>query len=257
MYSDFSSLIAETLTFHLSLRNDIFLLYSSIILEHQFYGNQKLVTSCEVPSGTLTIGAHESQCTYRLPPVLREFRSNYPQVQLVFRPIISDKNIQTLLVQGILDAAFVLEPPIKPDYLVIEHLVEEKILVLSHPQHRLACLPEVTPSDLDGETILATEQGCRYRQIFEQSMIQSGAHPGARIEFASIESIKQCVIAGLGIAVLPEMTVMKEITQRQISPLHWKSRVLKVSTQVAWHKDKWISPALKAFLDITRKTFRT
>lgn len=215
---------------------------------------KKMVPGCELPSGTITIGAHESQCTYRLPPILQEFRSCYPQVQLVFRPIVSDRNLQTLLAQGVIDVAFMLELPAKPENLAVELLVKERILILAHPEHRLARLEKVTPKDLEGETILTTEQGCSYRQIFEHSLAASGVHTCTKIEFASIESIKQCIIAGLGIAVLPEMTVVKETARGQIKALSWTEPDFNVYTQIALHKDKWISPALKAFLDITRRS---
>lgn len=69
-----------------------------------------------------------------------------------------------------------------------------------------------------------------------------------------IEAIKQCVIARPGIAVLPEMTVEKEIKQGTITVLPWGGQNFPISTQLAWHKDKWISPALKAFIEIVRNT---
>lgn len=213
---------------------------------------KKIVPGCNIPSGTLTIGAHESQCAYRLTEVLREFRSCYPQVQLIFRPIISDEQISMLLRQGALDAAFLLSPPVNPQGLVIEPLIEEPILVISHPEHPLSKLSEVMPSDLNGETILTTEKGCNYRQLFENMLASNNVRIGTKIEFASIEGIKQCVIAGLGIAVLPKITIEKEIAEGKIAVLQWKGPDFPISTQIAWHKDKWISPALKAFLDIAR-----
>lgn len=214
---------------------------------------KKTVPGSGVPTGTLTIGAHESQCAYRLPPVLSEFRSLYPQVRLIFRPIVSDGGLRMLLGQGLLDVAFMLEPPVQPEGLIVEPLIQEHILVLAHPDHPLTRLPQVLPSDLDGETILTTEQGCSYRHMFEQSLVTSGVHPGTKIEFASVEGIKQCVIAGIGIAVLPKVTVAEEIAQGQITALPWKGPDFPIVTQLARHKDKWISPALKAFLDVTRR----
>lgn len=213
---------------------------------------KKIIPGCSIPSGTLTIGAHESQCAYRLIEILREFRSSYPQVQLIFRPIISDEQIKMLIGQGILDAAFLLSPPINLQGFVVEPLIEEPILVISHPEHPLSKLSKVMPSDLNNETILTTEQGCNYRQLFENMLASNNVRIGTKIEFASIEGIKQCVIAGLGIAVLPEITIEKEIAEGKIVVLPWNGPSFPISTQIAWHKDKWISPALKAFVDIAR-----
>lgn len=211
------------------------------------------IPGSEVPSGTLTIGAHESQCAYRLTPVLSKFRSLYHEVQLIFHPIVSDEHAQILMSEGFLDAAFLLSPHKNSQDLVIESLIQERILVVSSPNHRLTKMDKILPSDLSDETILTTEQGCDYRQIFEQMLSSNGVHMGTKIEFTSIEAIKQCVIAGLGIAVLPEMTVEKEIEQGTIAVLPWEGQNFPIATQLAWHKDKWISPSLKAFIEIVRE----
>lgn len=222
-----------------------------------YYEEMKsFVPGSDVPSGTLTIGAHESQCAYRLTPVLSKFGSLYPQVQLIFRPIVSDEHIKTLIEQGMLDAAFLLSPHKNSKNLIIKPLIEERILVVSSPNHHLTKMSSIMPSDLNDETLLTTEQGCDYRQIFEQMLSSNGVHTGTKIEFASIEAIKQCVIAGLGIAVLPEMTIEKEIKQGLIAVLPWAGQNFPIATQLAWHKDKWISPALKAFIEITEETLK-
>lgn len=217
---------------------------------------KKLVPSNDIPSGTLTIGAHESQCAYRLPQVLNQFRIKYPEVQLIFRPIISDESIRVQITQGKLDAAFLLSSLSNQHGLIVELLRDEPIMVICHPNHPLTKQSIVLPSDLTGETLLTTEEGCDYRHIFEQMLMSNGVHLGTKIEFASIEAIKQCVIAGLGIAVLPEMTIKKEISSGEISVLPWSGPNFPIATQLAWHKDKWISPALRAFIDITRNILK-
>ena len=128
--------------------------------------------------------------------------------------------------------------------------------MLCCPDHPPTRLTRVMPSDFSNETILTTELGCIYRSVFEQVLISGGIHDYTKIEFASIEAIKQCVISGLGVAVLPEITVTREIAQGLVVALPWKGREFKLSTQLAWHKDKWMSPALKAFVETVRNTFR-
>lgn len=215
------------------------------------------VYNSEIPSGKLIIGAHESQLIYRLTHILKKFRFCYPNVQLVFQPLISDENVKELLERRILDTAFLLGSPLSIPGIVIKPLVKEHILFLSGTDHPLAQQSHVVPSDFSNETILTTEKGCAYRQIFEQLMASSGVRTGVKIEFTSIEAIKQCVIAGLGIAVLPEIAVKNEISQHQIAVLPCKDLEYSVVTQLAWHKDKWISPSLKAFLNVAAESIRS
>jgi DNA-binding transcriptional LysR family regulator len=206
---------------------------------------------CE-PSGTLTIGSVESLCTYRLSPILGHYRSLYPKVELIFRTGICS-NLRKSVMDGTLDAALTLEPSVSSEVLISEPLIQEPMLVLAHAHHPLVHNDRVRPQDLDGETILVTEPGCSYREIFERILSDAGIKAPMKIEFASVEAIKQCVIAGLGIAVLPEMAVAKEVEQKQLIPLHWDGPKFAIITQLCWHKDKWISPALRAFLDMTKQ----
>jgi DNA-binding transcriptional LysR family regulator len=66
--------------------------------------SQEAVTAAngeEEISGTLTIGAQESQCTYRLPLILKEFKSAFPKVKLVFKPAHSDEIARKQLMEGL------------------------------------------------------------------------------------------------------------------------------------------------------------
>ena len=73
------------------------------------------------------------------------------------------------------------------------------------------------------------------------------------LEFRTVEAIKQCVMAGMGVAVLPEITVRSEIAHGHLAALAWSEPGYTIATQLIWHKDKWITPALAAFLDTARE----
>jgi DNA-binding transcriptional LysR family regulator len=206
------------------------------------------------PSGSLTISAAETVFTYRLPPVLHEFRTRYPEVRLLFRPS-SVADLRRRVAEGTLDVAFMLEEPFQAAGLIVEQLTEERVVVVASPDHHLAGVPTVGPADLAGEPLLLTEHGCNYRILFEHALISAGVFPSTNLEFSSIETIKQCAMTGMGIAVLPEVAVVREIAQGSLTVLCWSGPPIKVATQMVWHKDKWLSPALKAFVAVTREMF--
>ncbi len=208
------------------------------------------VSGTDTPSGTLTITAPETICTYRLPPVLRQFRERYPLVQLVYRPIRST-NLQQVLLHADVDIVFWLSAPLQSASLVIEPLVEEPLLLIAAPDHRLASLPRVAPADLEDEPLLLTERGCNYRLLFERRLTEAGVIPSTSFEFDSVEAIKQCVIANVGLAVLPLVTVKNELADGRLVALPWQQPDFRVLTMVIHHRDKWVSPAMRAFLDLT------
>lgn len=207
------------------------------------------------PTGSLVISAPETLCTYRLPRLLRRFGESFPGVRLAFRPVPCS-DLKSGVVEGTLDAAFLLEEPVGSSTLEIETLVEEPLLLLAPPDHPLAFAGSVWPTDLEGERVLLTESGCSYRRIFERRLAEAGVEAARALEFDSVEAIKQCVIAGMGVAVLPAVAVEAALERGEIAALPWSGPELEVPTRVAWHKDKWVSPALEAFLSLSKEMLR-
>ncbi|MNK76001.1 HTH-type transcriptional regulator GltR [compost metagenome] len=212
------------------------------------------VTSNDEPQGPLIIGAPESLCTYRLPAVLGKLRARHPKIQPIFRPG-SCSDLRRAVAEGNLDLAFVMDLESPHPGVVNETLLAEPIRVLAHPQHPLSASANVTASDLKEETLLHVEAGCSYRSLFERAMAEAGVRNETVIEFSSIEAIKQCAMAGMGIAVLPEVAVRDELARGDLAELLWHREDFSVTTQMTWHKEKWLSPALSAFLEITREAF--
>ena len=203
-------------------------------------------------TGSLTISAPETLCTYRLPALLQQFRLRYPQVRLTFRPgPVAD--LRRRVGEGLVDVAFILDAPLHAAGLQVEPLVTELLCVVAPPDHPLARAPGVQPADLAGEAMLLTEVGCTYRDMFTRALAAAGVYPATTMEFSSIEAIKQCVMAGMGITVLPAVAVAAEMAQGRLAALRWAAPDFQMVTQMVWHKDKWLSPALQALLSLSRE----
>lgn len=204
------------------------------------------------PSGTLVIGSPESVLTYRLPPVLKLFRSQYPQVDLVFRGV-GTAELMTHLERGDLDLGLVIDDDPKDSKLHIEALCPESMVLVAHTNHPLLKRARVDAKDLAGQTFLLTDAGCAYRAKLEHALVEADAEAETIMEFSSVETIKQCAALGMGIACLPGLVVGEEIETRKLGVLPWSGSNLALKTIVAWHKDKWLSPAMTAFVSLLRQ----
>jgi DNA-binding transcriptional LysR family regulator len=76
------------------------------------------------------------------------------------------------------------------------------------------------------------------------------------LEIESIEAIKQYVMSGFGISFLPRIAVDKEIVGGQLVEVQYNGPEFYTSAQVLYHKDKWISPALQAILNMSLERFK-
>ncbi|MFD2629516.1 LysR family transcriptional regulator [Oceanobacillus kapialis] len=217
----------------------------------------KLVTGgMKEPSGTIVIGAQESQCTYRLPPILKEFKNQFPHVKLVFKPAHSDEMAKEQLLKGELDIAFIMDVMKPGDSLTMESLIQDDMKLVASPDHPLARKNKVVTKDLEQETFLLTEKGCSYRTMLEDTLRDAHVFPTNKFEFVSIEAIKQCVIAELGIAILPAMVVKRDIEEGRMKELNWKQSIPSFFTQIAWHKNKELTIPLLSFIELTRQTLK-
>lgn len=213
---------------------------------------QAALTQRDGITGSLTISAPETLWIYRLPPVMRLFQDRFPQVRLLFcpRPCV---DLQRSVRDGSVDLALVMEPLLHARGLVAEPLVSEPISVLVAPSHPLAQTALIQPTDLETEVLLLVEVGCSYRTAFEHQLAVAGVTPQRILEFSSIEAIKQCAMLRMGVAVLPCVSVRAELAQGRLVALAWIDKDFQMVTQAIWHRDKWLSPAMQAFLATTRE----
>jgi DNA-binding transcriptional LysR family regulator len=212
---------------------------------------QAAVADGAEPAGTLTLGAPETVLTYRLPAILQRFRTRFPRVRLQFRPT-SNAELQREVGDGALDVGFAIGEPLQPRGLAVEVLHAEPLALIVQPEHPLAQAKKVEAADLQRETLLLTRPGCGYRALFMSTLAAGGVQTANCLDFGSVEAIKQCVAAGLGIAALPRAALVTELADERVVALDWGGPPLDVATQMLWHPARADGVKLQAFLDIAR-----
>ncbi|MFZ5969920.1 MAG: LysR family transcriptional regulator [Bacillota bacterium] len=210
---------------------------------------KSVINNSDVPSGTLSIGAVESLCVMRLPKILKEYRLRYPTVELVLK-FGNSTDFLRFLKENTIDMAFFLEKKITEEDFITELEFPEPMVLLSSPEHPFAQKESIFPEDLAGEPLILTETGCSYRALLENMLMQYEIKPRSVIETGNVQLIKQLAMSGLGITLLPLVAVEEECIQQRLVRLNWKGPTFELLTQVLYHKNKWISPPLKAFIEL-------
>jgi DNA-binding transcriptional LysR family regulator len=206
------------------------------------------VAEPEEPSGTLTVGTMESLTSYRLPPLLEYFHHRHPRVRLALRTTIGDETRQALR-QGAYDVGFLMEERTEHPGLETVVLTVEPLALVAAPGHPLTGAAVAT-ADLVGRPLLATEPGCAYRDLFERELTALGAVDF--LEFGTIEATKRAAAAGLGIALLPEVTVAAELAQARLVRLDWEPP-FTLRTQLAWRAGKRLPAHARLFVEQARR----
>jgi DNA-binding transcriptional LysR family regulator len=202
------------------------------------------------PSGSLSLGSLETTMAIRLSPLLARFAGVHPEVQLVVTPGTTSKLVQGVVASQ-LDGAFVAGPVSHPELHQELMFTEDLVLVTPPAIGSLKALKEV--ADLKTITF---QLGCSYRQRLESILADAGIVVARRLEFGSLDTIVSCVSAGIGVTLLPKGVIEAAAKAGKVNVIRLPREQSKVATLFVRRRDSYVSSALTAFLDLTRRMHR-
>ena len=196
-------------------------------------------------AGSLRLGVFPTLGPYLLPHVVPQLRERFPQLELLLVEEKSDVLLARLR-EGKLDASL-LALPLHDEQLHVEFLFEEPFVLAAPRQHALASQSSLTMAQLSDETLLLLEDGhCLRDQALDVCRL-SGARERTGFRATSLETLRQMVAAGVGVTLLPALSVQAPITQPaniQLVPFRAPAPSRRIG--MVWRK----SSALDGFLRI-------
>lgn len=253
--SEFNVRLFERLGHRIKLtqEGERLLYYAENILKFSSEATSLLSSSATV-AGKIVIGVNECFSVVRLPEVLNHFRKDCPEVDINLR-FGPTKIIHEQLRNNTVDVTFFLTREMSFPDLTVETLLPEPVAVVTSPDHPFASRASVSMTDFEDQDLITTPATCTYREMLDEFLRETNTSPRSIIETNNIQAIIQFVMNGLGISVLPRVSAEKEIAQGLLAEIPWKESVPPVFTQIAYHKDKWLSPTIAAFLEQAKKTY--
>jgi LysR family transcriptional regulator for metE and metH len=197
-------------------------------------------------AGRISIGA-VSTAKYFVPFAISGFSKLHPNIDI--KLTIGNRQETSAALRGYeLDFAIMGRPPVGIDMDV--HLIGDHPHVIIAPTaHRLARKSGLALADLANETFLTREPGSGTRGLMEQLFETSGVRPNIGMAMSSNETIKQAVIAGLGIAFISAHTVATELDERRLVALDVEGLPVVRQWFVLSRKDKVLMPPARAMLE--------
>ncbi|HXF44624.1 MAG TPA: LysR substrate-binding domain-containing protein [Burkholderiaceae bacterium] len=193
--------------------------------------------------GRVTIGM-VSTAKYFLPRLLAHFRAEHRAVEMRLT-VGNREQLVRQLQEGEVDLAVMGRPP-RELAARAEPFAAHPHGVLAAPAHPLANRREIPPAALAAEEFIVREEGSGTRAAMEQFFRDAHIRPPQIMEMASNETIKQAVIANMGLAFLSLHTAGLEIETGQLVVLD----VVGLPLVRRWHivnlHGKPMSPAAEA-----------
>lgn len=192
-----------------------------------------------------------STAKYFVPKLIALFKQSYPEIEL--RITVSNREaLIRLLHNNEIDLAIMGRPPKEIDVMSFP-LARHPHVIIASPDHPLAQRHRIRPADLNSETFLLREEGSGTRLAMESFFAAEQVEPRRGMVMGSNETIKQAVIAGLGLGFISLHTIALELKAGELAALDIKGMPMMRTWFAAHLRNKHLSPATAAFKEFMIK----
>jgi molybdate transport repressor ModE-like protein len=197
-------------------------------------------------AGLLRVGTFQSVGARLLPEIMRQFRAQWPQIDVALEERDSDAELAQMVERGEIDLAFALPPFPDAPLETIELLEDPYVFVVANnsPHAKLSKAPPL--AEIGGEPLIGFRT-CRSMEPFEDALRAIGVE--ARFSFRSDDNgtVQGMVAAGIANAVLPRLSV--DASDPRVAVLDLGSNVPPRLISIVRHRDRYHSPAARAFVE--------
>ncbi|EIC85213.1 LysR family transcriptional regulator [Serratia sp. M24T3] len=222
------------------------------LLEHNILINnaidealQSMAVHAHEISGQVTLGTGATACIHLLPPLLGHLKQQWPELDVNVKIGNTDEMLKAVT-ENRLDLALVTLPA-AGNNLSITPVYEESFVVIQQAQPRLL-LDEITPERLVNLPLILFENGSSTRQLIDDWFQRQGLRPHPIMELGSVEAIKQMVMAGLGVSIVPQLAMSQPQNSSRLCS-HPLNPPLNRQLAVVLRQDKPLNKALKKVVD--------
>jgi len=218
--------------------------YSRAILQQFKEADEALAALKGIRGGRLDI-AVISAGDYFFPGLLAEFCRRHESVT-VRLSVNNREEILRQLAENTTDLAVLLRPPASTD-VIAEAFAPQPHVIIAAPEHGLARKRHIPLQALANEAFIVREQGSDTRLAMEELLAESRVKFNVTMEIKSTETIKQAVIAGMGISFLSAHTLGTELELGRLAVLDVEGFPVMRKWHIVHHKNKRLPPVAVAF----------
>ena len=218
--------------------------YSRALIEQLKEADDALAALKGVSGGLLNI-AVISAGDYFFPGLLAEFCRRHEDVTVQLT-VDNREEVLHRLGENTIDLAVLLRPPEHPE-MVAEAFAPQPHVIIAAPEHRLARKRHVSLQELAHEAFIVRERGSDTRLAMEELLAEFRVKFNVTMEIKSTETIKQAVIAGMGVSFLSAHTIGLELELGRLSVLDVEGFPVMRKWHIVHHKNKRLPAVAAAF----------
>ncbi len=202
----------------------------------------------KVISGTIRISTIYSIGLHELPPYVKRFLQSFPSVNVRIEYRRSNLVYEDILHNAV-DFGLVAFPQ-KQRQIEMLPFRNDRLVLITHPNHPLAKGPEVDLKTLSGYKFIGFDPDIPTRKAVDTIFRDNKLEITPVMEFDNIETVKRAVEIDHGIAIVPQATVQQELRQGTLALVPFKGKEFTRPLAILHRKGRVLTPAMKKFVEM-------
>ncbi len=203
--------------------------------------------------GKVSIGASNTIGVYVLPPVMGQFRKEYPDVELALAVGPSRTMAEGLL--GNLYDFVCIEGPTKSTEIVAEHFMGDELCLIvgrDHPWCKRT-IEGIALRELRSQQLIGHRPGSGTMAVIEREFQRQNLTISFSMVIDNPEAVKKMVEAGLGVSVVSRLILHQEVERGGLVIVPIRDANLSRGLKTAWRRGKQLSRAARSFLSFLHR----
>jgi DNA-binding transcriptional LysR family regulator len=202
----------------------------------------------EGAAGTLRVATYQSVSARVLPALIRRFTTTWPKVDVVLLEA-GDEELEALLERGEVDLSFLMLP-VQDALLEAQELFVDPYVLIVPTDSPLAGRPSPPTLKEIAEYPLIGYHPSRSMNAIEDTIRRSGREPNVVFRSDDNGTVQGLVGAGVGVSLVPRLTLQPP--DGSIEVIDMSERIPPRLIGIAWHRDRYRTPAARAFVETAR-----
>lgn len=234
----------------LTAAGKLFFKYAEETIAHRKTIVTEIAETERVPRGEIVVGANEGTCLHILPEVFAQFKRDYPNVSVSIKRSDYAKILESIL-ENEVDFG-VVSLPVTDNRLEAQMVHRDHLVAIVAPSHALAPRKTVTVAELSVYPLVLPKVG-HTRDALDALFYDHHVKPKVAMELDSSELLKRFVAAGVGVGFIARSNIEEDIRAKALVALTLADVQIRRDLALVFRKDKSLSRAARAFMDIALK----
>lgn len=205
-------------------------------------------------SGTLRLGVLESLFVWRIADLLPEYHRRHPGVKIEIKSA-TGAALYKMLRQNDLDVIYLLDNVIYHKDCLRACMSPVSVKFVTYPENPMCARKNIPLAEIAREPMIVAERDAIYRRELDLEAGKNNIELIPILEIDNLEVVIRLLKKKMGISFMPDYVIQEYIKSGELAELSVECNSVELSSQLVYHRNKFITPQMNSFIAMVRDTW--